>query len=669
MATYHVTPFDTNCSPPACDGWEEPVVWGDGELFDLFFQGDSRFTGMRGSLQVDTSKSVTSDFPSAPPSVEEFPISDNRFSWPSSAASTTTFANSPFPLECDNDRVYTESFDPYNPLAFHQDFDSLGGWADQLPTIEPILDNESAITIPHLNPRTSSSSTSSSSSWVEIPQINEPPLETETPRGIAIPQRNPRARSSTATSTSTSTSSPSNLGWVQYQVNTSTRRLVPSGAGPNGGRRQRGRTRGLTPDQRKNAALMRVVKACSNCRKRKERCDPGIPCKSCIEHFKGDLVNHPCREKLLADLSTVFLSERLGWHPSARSLDSFLGVGSYTVSSTEYTIQLSLGFGPYLYRRVRQVWTTDVEQLYHRHIVYNWPPSARSTTSGGTPCHHAVFPAVLASTADLKESLDAHLTDLVDSHFRHFPLFCSPLRILRDIYVLYKKLPAPHARILQQSLKLLVLVHIGGDTTLSALDPTVAHMMAAAGLVTTSEDGTPVAPTPCFIRGQLGAEMPALAQELMRDVLARLERLALSRQCAQWPVIVSSLAVLLMTVESIQYHAAKVGYHASSFDAQPAHQLIERAKCQALDEQGVDALLGFYRACYGGCHARLSEDGADEAESIGGGGPGVKFVDALRAAIKGAGPYLEERRSVSVEKLEDMNCFFDRLLAKLFELS
>ena len=225
-------------------------------------------------MQVDASNSVISDFPSAPPSVEEFPISDYHFSWSSPAASTTTFANSPLLLECDNDRVHTESFDPFNPLALHQDFENLGGWADQPPIIEPIPNIESvrAIAIPQSNPRASSSSiSSSSSSWVELPQINEPPLEIEIPRGIAIPQRIPRRSPSGATSTSSS----SGLGWVQYKVNSSTRRLVPSGAGPNSGRRQRGRTRGLTPDQRKNAALMRVVKACSNCRKRKERvCEP-----------------------------------------------------------------------------------------------------------------------------------------------------------------------------------------------------------------------------------------------------------------------------------------------------------------------------------------------------------------------------------------------------------
>ena len=266
MATNYVIPFDTSCSQTVSEGWEELVVW-DGEFFDPFFQGDARFAGLRGLMQVDASNSVISDFPSAPPSVEEFPISDYRFSW-SSSASTTTFANSPLLLGCDNDRVHTESFDPSNPLALHQDFENLGEWADQPPIIESVR----AIAIPQSNPRASPSSiSSSSSSWVEPPQINEPPLEVEVPRGIAIPQRTPRRSPSSATSTS----SPSGLGWVQYQVNSSTRRLVPSGAGPNSGRRQRGRTRGLTPDQRKNAALMRVVKACSNCRKRKERvCEP-----------------------------------------------------------------------------------------------------------------------------------------------------------------------------------------------------------------------------------------------------------------------------------------------------------------------------------------------------------------------------------------------------------
>ncbi|OCK82845.1 hypothetical protein K432DRAFT_250144, partial [Lepidopterella palustris CBS 459.81] len=491
------------------------------------------------------------------------------------------------------------------------------------------------------------------------------PAETESNHAIAIPQSIPRTSSCSVGSESSSSS----LGWVQYQVNDSTRRLVPSGAGSNSGRRQRGRIRALTQDQRKNAALMRVVKACSNCRRRKERCDPGIPCRSCIEHYKSDLVYHPCREKLLADLTMVFLSERTGWHPTARTLDSFLGRSDYTISGMTYTVPLSLGFGPYIHRTVHHVRPADSSALYHQHIIYDWPPR----NSAGSSRTHAVFPAILTSTTSLKQDIDAHLSLLVTLHFRAFPLYCSSLRVLRDIYVLYKSLPATSSQILLQALKLLVLVHIGGDITTCATDPAVASIMTSAGLPLTDSTGAPVSPTPCFIRAQFGAVMPALAQELMRDILARLERLALSRQCAQWPVILSTFAVLLMIVESTQYHAAKIAYHAR-YDSGPAvaEREQERKVGRELDEQGVDALLNFYKACYGGCHARLREDWlGEEEEGVNGMGKGSaaeRFVTAMRTAIRNAneGGYLKERGLMKIESSKGgFSCFFDRLLARL----
>ncbi|KAF2810074.1 uncharacterized protein BDZ99DRAFT_442559 [Mytilinidion resinicola] len=406
---------------------------------------------------------------------------------------------------------------------------------------------------------------------------------------------------------------------------------------------------------------MRVVKACSNCKRRKERCDPGIPCKSCIEHYKGDLVNHPCRERSLADLSTVFLSERLGWHPTARTPEFFLFPSNFTVSDYTLTIPINLGFGPSLQRTVRIVHPNDMNRLVHEHTVYDWPP--RSTS--GMLCRNAILPAILPDTSTLSQDLDHHLSLLVTSHFKAFPLYCSPLRVLRDIYILYRSLPSSSGRILHQALKLLVLVHIGGDTTIAASDPTVASIITCANLPTDTTT------TPCFIRAQLGAVMPTLAQELMRDVLAQLERLALSRKCTEWPVVLATLVVLLMSVESIQYHAAKMPYH-SCYDTNPT-PLRDRTKCQDMDEQGVEAILNFYKACYSGCHSRLREDWEGEGSSFEATRETKsedRFVDSMRAAIRNSnsGGYLREKEKASLEDVTDMNCFFDRLLAKLLLL-
>ncbi|KAF2084138.1 hypothetical protein K490DRAFT_69062 [Saccharata proteae CBS 121410] len=102
-----------------------------------------------------------------------------------------------------------------------------------------------------------------------------------------------------------------NLGWVHCHP--SSGKLVTSGNGVdaiNSGRKARGRKKPLTPEQKSKAAMMRIVKACENCRRRKERCDPGTPCKSCVDHFRTDLVRHPCRGKVSEDLSGSPASNR-----------------------------------------------------------------------------------------------------------------------------------------------------------------------------------------------------------------------------------------------------------------------------------------------------------------------------------------------------------------------
>ncbi|KAH6103215.1 hypothetical protein HBI69_201440 [Parastagonospora nodorum] len=54
------------------------------------------------------------------------------------------------------------------------------------------------------------------------------------------------------------------------------------------------RRRALTAEQRAAAAQMRRIGACTNCKMRKEKCDTGTPCKSCLDHYRDDLINHPC---------------------------------------------------------------------------------------------------------------------------------------------------------------------------------------------------------------------------------------------------------------------------------------------------------------------------------------------------------------------------------------
>lgn len=181
--------------------------------------------------------------------------------------------------------------------------------------------------------------------------------------------------------------------------------------------------------------------------------------------------------------------------------------------------------------------------------------------------------------------------------------------------------------------------------------------------------------------------MPALAMGYMTDILSRVEKVCLSRNCGEWETVLAVFLLLMMTVESVQYHAAKIAYHAS-FDLGPGFANLEIGsdgkiasegatsgipfkgrEGRELDEKGFETLRNFYRACFGGCHARLNEDW------VGGNGSGSAedtFVDSIRETMKSArrSGYLE-RKAVEVEgggEGGDMRWFFDRLVARLLVL-
>ena len=211
-------------------------------------------------------------------------------------------------------------------------------------------------------------------------------------------------------------------------------------------------------------------------------------------------------------------------------------------------------------------------------------------------------------------------------------------------------------------MKLLVLVHIGGDTTIY---PTASSW----GIITHFFGSTIQIDevTPCFIRGQLGPIFSELALGLMKEVLNELEFHCLSRNCAHFPLIISTFAIVFMAVESIQYHAAKDSYHATYNGTGSRLIAISKPSFEP-DSEGVDALLNFYKACFSGCHSdtllSVSKSGAPLEGSAGGG-----FVTLLKDAVGQVKSYLIDRSAVTVSPgREDMTVFFDRLLARLFLL-
>ncbi|KAI8935905.1 hypothetical protein NX059_007416 [Plenodomus lindquistii] len=644
--------------------------------------------------------------------ISESPILDTRFAYIPDSSQT--------PPEAFETTGRDNVFNPHVPgtskafsgldVRVSQVFSNVGGWADQPQIIEPIAESDdyTAETYPIQIPHASSSSHSDTtytqsqgtyehlhrSRAVTIPEATRgassynhstshsrrsqrmAPTLSVSPVAHRLARSCTLSRSTSQSRRKVTTPSPTDsFGWVSYQPNPLTNKLAPRSTDGMSGRTPRGRKKGLTAEQRRHAALMRIVGACTNCQRGKRKCDEGTPCKPCIEHYKGDLVNHPCRDRLLTNLSDAFLSDRLGWHPTARSLQSFTDPSGFSVSTNEiYTIPLLFGFGPALLVPVHPLHLGNDQTLVHDHIVYSWPPDHSPEASHS----HAVLPAVVSEAFDLHEALDRHLSQLVTHHFRGFPLYLSPLRILKDIYIFSRTLssstvPPVYANTLHQALKLLVLVHIGGDITLSPRPESPNLSQLINNTMNISND---LIPTPCFIRAQFGAIMPDLAQKLMKQVLSSLEQLYLNRDCDDWPLALAITIVVLMTVESIHYHAAKLPYHhhtlpsSSSPPATPPHSSSSSTTEAGLraDDPAIQTLLTFYAACFPGCHSRLRPEWEGEAtlrahQSM---TPENTFVQGVRMAIQGASEtgYLARK---AYEKREEggMGWYFDRLVGRL----
>lgn len=109
-----------------------------------------------------------------------------------------------------------------------------------------------------------------------------------------LPSEPLNGEQSTAAATFAPTSGRSLL-WVPMEVKPQSGRMLSTvstcnleGRVPFGGRMGR-----LDPEQRYDAALMRTIGSCSNCKKGKEKCDPRTPCGTCVKHLLSPDKNAP----------------------------------------------------------------------------------------------------------------------------------------------------------------------------------------------------------------------------------------------------------------------------------------------------------------------------------------------------------------------------------------
>ncbi|KAE9969156.1 hypothetical protein BLS_005495 [Venturia inaequalis] len=315
-------------------------------------------------------------------------------------------------------------------------------------------------------------------------------------------------------------------------------------------------------------------------------------------------------------------------------------------------------------------------ELRHSHVVYLWRPPAtigQNEKVERVRQDHWVFPSMLMDTVDLTVAMDKHIESLLDDSvgFRSFPLYRSPLQVLKAIYLYYKKsLHEPKQKqLLRQALKLLITVHVCGDIKVSPSHASQTIINDYFPYVHHSEI------TPCYIRSQLGPVFKEIASKLLKEVLTSLELHCLDKNYAHFPVVICTFAILFMSVESIHYHAARDPYHADHSyhsdhtamnDDHTATQngnpsTIIPATPEAFEKStGVIELLSFYRACFSKCHSERFSTSAETSS--------VPVVESLREAVRNAKTYLEHRGSDCVDTEGDITIFFDRLLAKLFLL-
>jgi hypothetical protein len=163
-----------------------------------------------------------------------------------------------------------------------------------------------------------------------------------------------------------------------------------------------------------------------------------------------------------------------------------------------------------------------------------------------------------------------------------------------------------------------------------------------------------------------------MSHKYMRQVLMELEILSPTDDSSKFPMIISSFSILMMAMESLQYHVTKLPYH--TYHDGPAPDLaVWEPPTRDLDEMDKsEVLIRFYKATM--CHSRLSSLGIpgrypSSNEFLGNvqcNEESRKVLINLHHAIRLSRPYLEVKRQRAVVPGTDMAGFFDRLLAKMF---
>jgi len=105
---------------------------------------------------------------------------------------------------------------------------------------------------------------------------------------------------------------------------------------------------------------------------------------------------------------------------------------------------------------------------------------------------------------------------------------------------------------------------------------------------------------PCHIGGQLGSFLLDLAEKKSRELLNRLESVALQQNSGDWLLIFATFATLMMALDRARCSACEESFRPDMKERGADDQMTDKL------DQSAQALMSFYRACF---PARLGEAG------------------------------------------------------------
>ena len=411
-----------------------------------------------------------------------------------------------------------------------------------------------------------------------------------------------------------------------------------------------GRKPGMHLQDAAKTAYQRLMGACDYCKSGKRSCDAGTPCKHCQRQEIS------CIRRGLQTHVNNMLAPQMRWHPFARTPSSFFASG-YHVINGSFVISFGFAFGPPLRARVQAIAPVQIRDLEHRHVYYLIQNVLRAE-----PCcsDDVMLPVQFECPDELPQLIEGHLDNLVSNHLAEFKAFQSECRIFSSIVKLYGHYTQEnrqYAALLHTSLKLLILVH-SGDTFVNSQDIQILQVL---NRLVPMYDGTQNV-VACLLRAQSGRYIPGLARSLLKTVLDKLIEYCGQKRSDQHPIILAVFVLVLMSLESIMHHGARLGFHHYLNDA---HATIEESRTLSLanGEKSASELLKFYKDGFENCHRAMIQITENQYA------PRTvpeQFLADVCQAIQSAEPYLRGRAAIHVESLQDVNQLFDRLLAKLF---